>query len=204
MSFSSSTVSHPFVDPGGDAWKNGLSPGNFHCLDPSFDSKGQNLTPKKAKIDPMGKSLCGRLCRSLWPWVGAGFRRLPFHLLFFHTPSAAHLWPFSTGLTRAQIRALGAWVGFFPYPGEKPSTTGHTGRNRRVLGSLLGTKNRCRVLPGSGPVSLLWGLLEFFRFFFILRPEEVFLPQIIRLLLGDVPPPLVGVDRAIQFICQAI
>lgn len=152
MSFSSSTVSHPFVDPGGDAWKNGLSPGNFHCLDPSFDSKGQNLTPKKAKIDPMGKSLCGRLCRSLWPWVGAGFRRLPFHLLFFHTSSAAHLWPFSTGLTRAQIRALGAWVGSFPRPGGEPGTQGQTVANRGLpsLGCCWAQKSRCPVLSDSG------------------------------------------------------
>lgn len=85
----------------------------------------------------------------------------------------------------------------------------HTGPNGGQQGAsrsglLLGAKNRRRVLPGSGPVSLLWGLLEFFRFFLVLRPEEVFLPQVIRLLLGDVPSPLVGVDRAIQFICQAI
>ena len=84
----------------------------------------------------------------------------------------------------------------------------HTGPNGGQQGAsrsglLLGAKNRRRVLPGSGPVSLLWGLLEFFRFFF-LWTEQVFLPQVIRLLLGDVQSPLVGVDRAIQFICQAI
>ncbi len=131
MSFSSSTVSHPFVDPGGDAWKNGLSPGNFHCLDPSFDSKGQNLTPKKAKIDPMGKSLCGRLCRSLWPWVGAGFRRLPFHLLFFHTPftgynrgfyNLAHTGPYSAfwGLGRVVFPPWGENRLTGPHRPEKP------------------------------------------------------------------------------------
>lgn len=37
----------------------------------------------------MGKWLCDRLCRSLWPWVGAGFRRLPFHLLLFFTSPGA-------------------------------------------------------------------------------------------------------------------
>ena len=156
MSFSSSTVSHPFVDPGGDAWKNGLSPGNFHCLDPSFDSKGQNLTPKKAKIDPMGKSLCGRLCRSLWPWVGAGFRRLPFHLLFFHTPSAAHLWPFSTGLTRAQISGLGGLGRVLSPPWGRTRHTGPNGGQQGASqsGLLLGAKK-----PLSGFVGQrLWGL----------------------------------------------
>lgn len=57
-------------------------------------------------------------------------RHRPFVLLFFHTPSAAHLWPFSTGLTRAQIRALGAWVGSFPRPGGEPGTQGQTVANR--------------------------------------------------------------------------
>ena len=57
-------------------------------------------------------------------------RHRPFVLLFFHTPSAAHLWPFSTGLTRAQIWALGAWVGFFPHPGCEPGTQGQTVANR--------------------------------------------------------------------------
>ena len=41
--------------------------------------------------------------------------------------------PFSTGLTRAQIRALGAWGGSFPYPGGKSRTQALTGRRNPML-----------------------------------------------------------------------
>ena len=83
---------------------------------------------------------------------GAVLRHRPFVLLFFHTPSAAHLWPFSTGLTRAQIRALGAWVGSFPRPGGEPGTQGQTVANRGLpsLGCCWAQKSRCPVLSDSG------------------------------------------------------
>ena len=136
---------------------------------------------------------------------GAVSRHRPFVLLFFFTSPEAIIRLFSTLPTRGRIWFLGVWDGSFPHPGGKPATQALTGRNRRSLGSGCWVqKSRCPVLSDSG---LKWSRLilpEIFRFFLILRPEEVFLPQIIRLLLGDVPSPLVGVDRAIQFICQAI
>ncbi len=87
--------------------------------------------------------------------------------------------------------------------------TRHTGPNGGQQGSsqsvlLLGTKNRCRGLPGSGPVSLLWGLLESFRFFLVLRPEKVFLPQVICLFFGDLPAPLAGIDGAVELVPEAV
>ncbi len=64
-------------------------------------------------------------------WEGAVLRHRPFVLLVFHTLSAAMIraffhWP-NTGLTRAFL----GWDGYFPYPGKKLRTQGHTGCNRR-------------------------------------------------------------------------
>ena len=89
--------------------------------------------------------------------------------------------------------------------GENRLTGPHKGQQGASRsGLLLGTKKTAAGVCLAAALGLRLCMLEIFRFFFILRPEEVFLPQVVRLLLGDVLSPLVGVDRAIQFICQAI
>ena len=69
----------------------------------------------------MGKPLGDRLCRSLWPWVGAGFRRLPFHLLlFFTSPGALIRGFFQPCLCGAEFGFCGLGTGRFPTLGRKP------------------------------------------------------------------------------------
>ena len=103
---------------------------------------------------------------------------------------------------RAEFGFLGPGAGPFPTLDAKPA---HRAKRWPTGGFPVQAaagheKDCCLGFPGSGPVSLLWGLLEIFRFFLILRPEEVFLPQVIRLLLGDLPAPLAGIDGAVELV----
>ncbi len=156
------------------------------------------LRRAKSRKSPKRPALPGAVI-----WVWAVHRPTPFNLLLFHTLftgyirgffNLAHTGPNSAfwGLGRVPFPTLDAkpahrakrWpTGGFPVQ----AAAGHE-------------KDCCLGFPGSGPVSLLWGLLEIFRFFLILRPEEVFLPQVIRLLLGDLPAPLAGIDGAVELV----
>ena len=89
--------------------------------DPRLDPKAPKLTHKNWGIDPWEKARSDRLCRSLWPWVGAGFRRLPFHLLlFFTSPGALIRGFFQPCLCGAEFGFCGLGTGRFPTLGRKP------------------------------------------------------------------------------------
>ena len=132
---------------------------------------------------------------------GAVSRHRPFVLLANHTPFRGANVVFPTRPVRGRIWPFGGRVGYFPHPGGKPATTGRTGRDRREWVVLAA--GREKAAAGFYLAAALWGLLEILRFFF-LRLEQVLGSQVIRLLFGNLPAPLAGVDGAVQFIRQAV
>ena len=93
------------------------------------------LRVPKSRKSPKRPALPGAVIR-----VWAVHRPTPFHLLVFHTLSAALIRAFFRWPDLGPLWAFWGWVGYFPRPGEKLRTQGHTGANRGVVWTAAGRK----------------------------------------------------------------